>query len=181
MLKCHHRQQSVSITLHILHCQLKWVHWSQHRLFLVRKSNVLNDPKLFSNRSLREEKEVSLLGWRWKKIAANFNCGEKAACLLRLVQDSARLKWAALISSYKGSNSRLCNRAKKKKKKEKKTVKRQAHTETQWDISRPSFFIYLIEGKIRFNAILRSQISVFYFSYKVSYFQRSPVTRHRRV
>ena len=26
-----------------------------------------------------------------------------------------------------------------------------------------------------------AQISVFYFSYKVSYFQRSPVTRHRRV
>ena len=57
MLKCHHRQQSVSITLlHIhhrqqsvyitldtLHCQLKWDHWSQHRLFLVRKSNVLNN------------------------------------------------------------------------------------------------------------------------------------------
>ena len=43
------------------------------------------------------------------------------------------------------------------------------------------FFIYLIEGKIRFNVIERSQISVFYFSYKVSYFQWSAVTRHRRI
>ena len=48
LLHIHHRQQSVSITLHTLHCQLKWDHWSQQRLFLVRKSNVLNN-RLFSN------------------------------------------------------------------------------------------------------------------------------------
>ena len=42
-------------------------------------------------------------------------------------------------------------------------------------------FIYLIEGKIRFNVIYRSHISVLYFSYKVSYIQRSLVTPHRRV
>ena len=47
-LHIHHRQQSVSITLDTLHCQLKWDHWSQQRLFLVRKSNVLNN-RLFSN------------------------------------------------------------------------------------------------------------------------------------
>ena len=43
-----------------------------------------------------------------------------------------------------------------------------------------SLFISL-EEKNRFNAIFRSQISVFYFSYKVHYFQWSRVTRQRHV
>ena len=112
------------------------------------------------------------------KFAADLNFGEKAAFLLRLVQDSARLKWAALTSSYELSNSRLCNIKPKNKTKNSKTTSRHRNTV---EYIAGVFFIYLIEGKIRFNVIERSQISVFYFSYKVSYFQWSAVTRHRRI
>ena len=78
------------------------------------------------------------------KFAADLNFGEKAAFLLRLVQDSARLKWAGLTSSYEGSNSRLCNIKPKKK----RTVKRQADTETQWNISRVSFLFISLKEKL---------------------------------
>ena len=55
----------------------------------------------------------------------------------------------------------------KKKKKNSKTTSRHRNTV---EYIAGVFFTYFIEGKIRFNVILRSEISVSYFSYKVSDF-----------
>ena len=97
----------------------------------------------------------------------------------RNLPDGSDQPWLRLM---KGVTVGYAIKPKKKKKTNKQTNSKTTsrHRNTVEYIA-GVFFIYLIEGKIRFNVILRSQISVFYFSYKFSYFQRSPVTRHRRV
>ena len=87
------------------------------------------------SRSLREEKEVSLLSWGWRNLQQTWiSTKRRHFCWdwSRTLPD--RRKWPGLTSSYERSNSGYAIKPKQK------TVKRQADTEKQWNTSQVSLF-----------------------------------------
>ena len=108
------------------------------------------------SRSLREEKEVSLLSWGWKDLQKTWiSTKRRHFCCdwSRTLPD--RGKWPGLNSSYEGSNTGYAIKPKQK------TVKRQADTEKQWNASHAgkSFLFISLKEKSDFTlfSVQRSQ------------------------
>ena len=143
---------------------------------------------IFFRADLPERKKSQFPSWAGaEKFAADLNFGEKTAFLLRLVQDPARSKWPAFTSFYGRSNSDSLRKhpfllALLSAIKPKETVKLQTDTKTQRNILLVSLFysFHSRKSKVqRYSAF--ADLSNIFLILSLLYFQRSPVTRHRRV
>ena len=127
------------------------------------------------------------LGLELKNLQRIWISAKKRHFLLRLVQDPARSKWPAFTSFYGRSNSDSLRKhpfllALLSAIKPKETVKLQTDTKTQRNILLVSLFysFHSRKSKVqRYSAF--ADLSNIFLILSLLYFQRSPVTRHRRV
>ena len=91
--------------------------------------------KLFSSRSPREEEEVSVLGWSWKKLQRIWIWWENGI-LVATGPRPCQIGVTCLHFVLWREQQWLRNKAKK-------PVKRQAETKTRWNTSQVSIFLFI--------------------------------------